>query len=215
MNFINSALDYFFPPICGMCGEINENYICNNCYENIKKIKKCVINEYNNRNFSKHLYIFRYEGIIRNKIIEYKFEDKGYLYKMFAKIILSDKKTCNFIKKYDVIIPVPISKKRKKKRGYNQSELVANELAQKLNQDIWTDIIIKKKDNKPQSELNKLERIKNVEDIYEINKPIEVKNKKVLLLDDINTTGSTVNEIARKLKQNQTQEIGVITLAKD
>lgn len=215
MNFINSALDYFFPPICGMCGEINENYICNNCYENIKKIKKCVINEYNNRNFSKHLYIFRYEGIIRNKIIEYKFEDKGYLYKMFAKIILSDKKTCNFIKKYDVIIPVPISKKRKKKRGYDQSELVANELAQKLNQDIWTDIIIKKKDNKPQSELNKLERIKNVEDIYEINKPIEVKNKKVLLLDDIYTTGSTVNEIARKLKQNQTQEIGVITLAKD
>lgn len=215
MNFINSALDYFFPPICGMCGEINENYICNNCYENIKKIKKCVINEYNNRNFSKHLYIFRYEGIIRNKIIEYKFEDKGYLYKMFAKIILSDKKTCNFIKKYDVIIPVPISKKRKKKRGYNQSELVANELAQKLNQDIWTDIIIKKKDNKPQSELNKLERIKNVEDIYEINKPIEVKNKKVLLLDDIYTTGSTVNEIARKLKQNQTQEIGAITLAKD
>ena len=215
MNFINSALDYFFPPICGMCGEINENYICNNCYENIKKIKKCVINEYNNRNFSKHLYIFRYEGIIRNKIIEYKFEDKGYLYKMFAKIILSDKKTCNFIKRYDVIIPVPISKKRKKNRGYNQSELVANELAQKLNQDIWTDIIIKKKDNKPQSELNKLERIKNVEDIYEINKPIEVKNKKVLLLDDIYTTGSTVNEIARKLKQNQTQEIGVITLAKD
>ena len=215
MNFINSALDYFFPPICGMCGEINENYICNNCYENIKKIKKCVINEYNNRNFSKHLYIFKYEGIIRNKIIEYKFEDKGYLYKMFAKIILSDKKTCNFIKKYDVIIPVPISKKRKKKRGYNQSELVANELAQKLNQDIWTDIIIKKKDNKPQSELNKLERIKNVEDIYEINKPLEVKNKKVLLLDDIYTTGSTVNEIARKLKQNQTQEIGVITLAKD
>lgn len=215
MNFINSALNYFFPPICGMCGEINENYICNNCYENIKKIKKCVINEYNNRNFSKHLYIFRYEGIIRNKIIEYKFEDKGYLYKMFAKIILSDKKTCNFIKKYDVIIPVPISKKRKKKRGCNQSELVANELAQKLNQDIWTDIIIKKKDNKPQSELNKLERIKNVEDIYEINKPIEVKNKKVLLLDDIYTTGSTVNEIARKLKQNQTQEIGVITLAKD
>ena len=215
MNFINSALDYFFPPICGMCGEINENYICNNCYENIKKIKKCVINEYNNRNFSKHLYIFRYEGIIRNKIIEYKFEDKGYLYKMFAKIILSDKKTCNFIKKYDVIIPVPISKKRKKKRGYNQSELVANELAQKLNQDIWTDIIIKKKDNKPQSELNKLERIKNVEDIYKINKPIEVKNKKVLLLDDIYTTGSTVNEIARKLKQTQTQEIGVITLAKD
>ena len=215
MNFINSALDYFFPPICGMCGEINENYICNNCYENIKKIKKCVINEYNNRNFSKHLYIFKYEGIIRNKIIEYKFEDRGYLYKMFAKIILSDKKTCNFIKKYDVIIPVPISKKRKKKRGYSQSELVANELAQKLNQDIWTDIIIKKKDNKPQSELNKLERIKNVEDIYEINKPIEVKNKKVLLLDDIYTTGSTVNEIARKLKQNQTQEIGVITLAKD
>ena len=44
MNFINSALDYFFfPPICGMCGEINENYICNNCYENIKKLKSALL----------------------------------------------------------------------------------------------------------------------------------------------------------------------------
>ena len=200
MNFINSALDYFFPPICGMCGEINENYICNNCYENIKKIKKCVINEYNNRNFSKHLYIFKYEGIIRNKIIEYKFEDKGYLYKMFAKIILSDKKTCNFIKKYDVIIPVPISKKRKKKRGYNQSELVANELAQKLNQDIWTDIIIKKKDNKPQSELNKLERIKNVEDVLHVGDKVTVK---VIEIDDQGRINLSMKDLTDKVEETE------------
>lgn len=215
MSFINSAFDFLFPPTCGMCGEINKHYICNNCYENIKKIKKCVINEYNNRNYSKHLYIFKYEGIIRNKIIEYKFEDKSYLHKMFAEIILSDKRICNFIKKYEIIIPVPISKKRKKKRGYNQSELIANELAQKLKQKICTDIIIKRKDNRSQSELNKIERIKNVEGVYEINETLEVKNKKILLLDDIYTTGSTVNEIARKLKQNQVCEIGVLTLAKD
>ena len=117
MNFINSALDYFFPPICGMCGEINENYICNNCYENIKKIKKCVINEYNNRNFSKHLYIFKYEGTIRKRIIEYKFEDKAYLYKTFSEIFIKNKTVCNYIKKYDVLINVPIRNKRKRKRG--------------------------------------------------------------------------------------------------
>ena len=85
----------------------------------------------------------------------------------------------------------------------NSTEI--NSVLDSVKREVVISDYIKKKDNKPQSELNKLERIKNVEDIYEINKPIEVKNKKVLLLDDIYTTGSTVNEIARKLKQNQTQ----------
>ncbi len=215
MNFINIALDYIYPPVCGICGDINKNHICNKCYKSIRLLKKSVINNYDKKYYSKHLYIFKYEGIIRKKIIEYKFENKAYLYKTFNEIFIKDKIACNFIKKHNVIMPVPISNKRKRDRGYNQSELICKELSKDLNIPAYTDVVIKYKDNKAQSALNKLERIKNAENVYMINNIDKIKNKKVLLLDDIYTTGSTVNEIAKKLKQSGAMEIGVITIAKD
>ena len=215
--FFKKLISIVYPNRCVICrkkiGE-NASYTCEICSNIIEYNLKNEAYGYVLKDFSDLLISpFLYDGIIRKKILEFKFNNKAYLGKFFGFWIAREIKKKKLY--FDYIVPVPMYYKRKLERGYNQSELVANELAQKLNQDIWTDIIIKKKDNKPQSELNKLERIKNVEDIYEINKPIEVKNKKVLLLDDIYTTGSTVNEIARKLKQNQTQEIGVITLAKD
>ena len=87
MNFFNMALDFIFPPICGICGEINKNYICTKCYKDIRKLEKCITNKYNNKYYSEHLYIFKYEGTIRKRIIEYKFEDKAYLYKTFSENI--------------------------------------------------------------------------------------------------------------------------------
>ena len=101
MNFFNMALDFIFPPICGICGEINKNYICTKCYKDIRKLEKCITNKYNNKYYSEHLYIFKYEGTIRKRIIEYKFEDKAYLYKTFSEIFIKNKTVCNYIKKYD------------------------------------------------------------------------------------------------------------------
>ena len=91
MNFFNMALDFIFPPICGICGEINKNYICTKCYKDIRKLEKCITNKYNNKYYSEHLYIFKYEGTIRKRIIEYKFEDKAYLYKTFSEIFIKNK----------------------------------------------------------------------------------------------------------------------------
>ena len=215
MNFFNMALDFIFPPICGICGEINKNYICTKCYKDIRRLEKCITNKYNNKYYSEHLYIFKYEGTIRKKIIEYKFEDKAYLYKTFSEIFIKNKTVCNYIKKYDVLIPVPISNKRKRKRGYNQSELICKELSTKLDVPICMNVVIKYKDNKSQSTLNKAERIKNVEDVYIIKNINKIKDKKVLLVDDIYTTGSTVNEIANNLIKSGAKDVGIITIAKD
>lgn len=213
MNFFNMALDFIFPPICGICGEINKNYICTKCYKDIRKLEKCITNKYNNKYYSEHLYIFKYEGTIRKRIIEYKFEDKAYLYKTFSEIFIKNKTVCNYIKKYDVLIPVPISNKRK--RGYNQSELICKELSTKLDVPICMNVVIKYKDNKSQSTLNKIERIKNVENVYIIKNINKIKDKKVLLVDDIYTTGSTVNEIANNLIKSGVKDVGIITIAKD
>ena len=95
-----------------MCGRINKNNLCPQCKIKLKEITKANIIKVKNKNFTYLAYLFKYDGIIREKILKYKFKDSAYLYKTFSEIIIKNKKMCGFIKKYDIIIPVPIHKKR-------------------------------------------------------------------------------------------------------
>ena len=212
-------IDFIYPPCCLICGKYNEKYLCNKCEKAISKnstFRYITKNKLEEKNFEKLLYIFPYESDVRKLIINYKFFDKSYLYKIFSKIIIKNEKICRILKSYDIIIPVPIHKKRKKQRGYNQSELIARDIAFEIeNLKIENKVIIKNINNKQQGLLNKTERIKNVKNVYQIENVEKIKNKRIILFDDIYTTGSTVNEISRILKQNGTKEILVVTLAKD
>ena len=119
------------------------------------------------------------------------------------------------IKTYDTIIPVPISNKRKMERGYNQSFLIAKKIAKSLNLEIINNCLYKNKNIIEQSKLNKEDRQKNIQGVYKLINKEKLKNKKILLIDDIYTTGSTVNECSRTLRQADIKEIGVFTIAKD
>jgi len=120
-------------------------------------------------NFNHFISIFKYEDIIRKKMIEYKFGDRAYLYKTFAKIILKNEKVCGFLRNYDIIIPVPLHKKRKNARGYNQTELAAKEIANNIpNLKLETNILIKTKNTKVQSLLMKNQRRINIKGAFEI-----------------------------------------------
>lgn len=113
-------------------------------------------------------------------------------------------------------MPVPIHKKRKRQRGYNQSELITKEIASKLeNLEYQNKVLQKVKHTIPQSSLSKEQRKRNVESVYKIINKEKIKNKKVILFDDIYTTGATVKEIAKLLKQNGASKILVLTIAKD
>lgn len=212
-------LDLIYPNVCGFCNTICKESLCNECEEKIQSKLICNIDNYENDNakyFSKHLYLFKYNDEIRQKILDYKFNDKAYLYKTFSKIIIKNEKICGFLKKYDIIIPVPIHKKRMNIRGYNQSELITKEIAKKIdNITIENNILLKIQNTKPQSTLNKLERSNNIKNAYIIKNADKVKNKKVLLFDDIFTTGNTTNECSKLLKLSGAKDIGIITLAKD
>ena len=116
---------------------------------------------------------------------------------------------------YDIIIPVPISKKRKKERGYNQSLLIARKISSKEKIKLGDKVISKVKNNNTQSKLNKEERAENVKNVYKITSNKEIINKNILLIDDIYTTGATLNECSRMLKQAGAKKIDVLTIAKD
>lgn len=161
------------------------------------------------------MYIFMYEGYIRNAIINYKFKDKSYIYKTFSNYILKNEKFIEKIKSYDIIMPVPISRKRKKERGYNQSTLIARDISNKLNVKLDERSIYKKINIVPQSTLNKEQREQNIKDAYGIRNLKNIQNKKVLIFDDIYTTGSTANECSKILITNGAKEVGILTIAKD
>jgi len=183
----------------------------------LKKQAKFTIekNEDLKKNFEEHLYIFKYEGLIRKMILNYKFKDKSYLYKTFVNFLLKDKKMFEILQTYDTIIPVPISKKRQKERGYNQSYLIAREITKYTDLKIENNCLFKTKNIIEQSKLNKEERLINIQGVYSIKNKHRLINKKILLLDDIYTTGSTVNECCEILKKSKPKKIGVLTIAKD
>ena len=123
------------------------------------------------------------------------------------------KKYVELFGSYDIISAVPIHKKRKHDRGYNQSELIAKKLAKNIPNIIYKNILKKTINNQRQSELKKEERLENVKNVYQIQNRQIIENKRIVLFDDIYTTGSTVNECSRVLKENGAKEILVLTLA--
>lgn len=167
------------------------------------------------KNFNELLYIFKYEGIIRKTILKYKFQEKNYLYKTFVNFMLKNEKFFEFIKSYDTIVPVPISNKRYKERGYNQSYLIAKEIAKNTGLKLQNSSIIKSKNIIEQSKLNKEERKINIQGVYKLIDNKNIENKNIILIDDIYTTGSTTNECARILKQAHPKSIAVLVIAKD
>ena len=217
---IEIILDWLYPQVCGICGKINKRSLCNRCNIKLKKEFSFTIDNYKNdlgKNFSEHIYFFKYKNLIREQIIALKFREKPYIYKSLSYFLKNNKKCFDYLEKYDIIIVVPISTERKKERGYNQSALMVKELSSIIDAKIITNILYKIKNTVPQSSLNKKEREENAKGIYIAKNCNKIKNKKILLVDDIYTTGSTVNECAKALIQNgiNKEQIGVLTIAKD
>ena len=239
-NFYDRILDLVYPPVCGICGKFNQDFLCKKCQKMLEAEAKFEIDKVDNQEyfFENHLYIFKYEGIIRKLILNYKFNEKSYLYKTFVNFLLKNEKFFKILKSYDTIIPVPVSSKRMNERGYNQSELIANDIVkqiteisskhildgilstqknniQKIKYECVTDCLIKNKNIIEQSKLNKEQRQKNIQGVYILKNKEKLINKKILIIDDIYTTGSTANECCKILQEAKPKKIDVFTVAKD
>lgn len=212
--FLEKTLNLIFPTKCGLCGKIGFA-ICNNCQNKLKDYEinliynKCLKIEKNKIKITK-MFIYKYDGIIRNLLINYKFNDYSFLSDTFAYLIKNNKKIYRNLKNYDIIIPVPLHNKRKLERGYNQVELIAK----KLEIPMETTCLFKIKNIKPQSTKGYTERVFDVKGVYKLENIEKIKGKKIIIFDDIYTTGSTVNECINILGKFA-KEIGVLIIAKD
>lgn len=209
------VLNTLFPPACCICGKIDKNWICSNCKKRVERLEKSCVLDIENKKYEKLLYIFKYESLIRKLMLRYKFSNKAYLNNFFATVITQSDENCKLLKKYDMIIPVPMHKKKMQKRGYNQTELIGEKLEKILNIPSRTDILQKVVNTTTQSKLSGKARQSNIKHAFFIKNDIEVEDKKIILLDDIYTTGATSEECSRILKDAGASEILVLVLAKD
>lgn len=214
---IQKILDIFYPQMCGICEKESRNSLCYECKKEIQKEFKFTRIYSKNKNFLEQYYLFQYKNLIRNLILEMKFQKKSYIYKTIEYFLQNNKKYLEKLKKYDIIIVVPLSWKRRLRRGYNQSQLIAEIISNILQIKIENKILYKTKNIVPQSKLNKKERKENIKGAFKIKNIEEIMNKRILIIDDIYTTGSTLNECSKLLRKNgiKKENIGVLTLAKD
>lgn len=200
MNFFKGINELLFPEagVCLLCNVETDDvdrYICSHCRNNIEYLNREIDLPY----LEKTIYSLFYNEFIKEKIYLYKYENYGYLYKPLGEILLQTIYEKNIMKDIDVITYVPIHRRRRAIRGYNQSELIAGYLSKKLDIPISRNNLIRIKWTKPQNKLNRHDRIRNIEGVFKIKDSIEFMDKEILIIDDIITTGSTVSECAKVL----------------
>jgi len=145
-------------------------------------------------------------------VLRLKYNSEGDVAKFVAPLLAEAVKKYDI--KADVIISVPLAGKRQKQRGYNQAGLIAAELSKLIGVPVVDDFIVRIKHTKAQKKMTLKERQENIHGAFEIRPPYAVvAGKRALLIDDVFTTGTTVNECARVMKKAKPKSVEVLTIA--
>jgi ComF family protein len=225
-RFIWKVADWVFPPVCAGCGAVNYRF-CPLCLNNVKLLHDtfCLSCGGPTQTSKKlcpkclelHIYCTdiyswaEYEGSLRKAIHNLKYKQDIGLGDFFAPYLISiiEKKRCLI----DLVIPVPISKTRLKTRGFNQSTLLSTPIARYFSLEHSRNSLIRVKETESQTHLSAEDRLINMEDAFYGN-PAKLKGRKVLLVDDIVTTGATMNSCAKAMLEAGAEQIYGISIAK-
>ena len=215
-------IDFVLPPICLNCEEPlkkEEKYLCGKCTETIVKIDNSTGTIINHINVDGYItkafsfYLFR-EGTAIQKLIHYlKYGQMRYIGKYYGSLFAGSELVKENLNA-DYIIPVPLHLSKKRERGYNQSEYICEGIGEVLKIKALPKCLKRKRYTRTQTKLSREERIKNLSGAFEVREQSrEMINKKnIILTDDVITTGSTISECARVLKNAGCGEIFVCSL---
>lgn len=220
-----------YPPKCPFCQRITLGgtpTICTSCEEKVKKIseprcKKCgrpipskeeeFCRDCQKRN---HLYeegmaVYVYEGEVRKAVHRMKFQNRRVYGDIFGGVMAEQARDKIIAWGVEGIVPVPMYRKKQKKRGYNQAELLAHKVAEELNLKLYDDLVVRVRDTRPQKELSGKDRENNLKKAFIIPQN-DVELKKILVVDDVYTTGSTINAVADVLRRCGAEKIYFLSL---
>ena len=159
------------------------------------------------------LYLFNKGSKVQHLIHQLKYKGKMEIGVSLGKYYGKELKAAPLFSTANIVIPVPLHKKKLKKRGYNQSETFAQGLAEAMNAETSGEILIRTHASTTQTKKSRFERWKNVEEIFKVTSPEKIEGKHVLLVDDVVTTGSTLEACANKILEVPGTKVSVATIA--
>lgn len=227
----HNLLKLLFPERCILCGQVTkEGAVCKQCADklvfcrDIRICKKCsrpiseeqLLCEFcasTPRSFTACFAPVVYTGELRRSILKYKFYQHPEYHRGYAKLIFSHLLSLGVLPHFDLVVAAPLSKERMKERGYNQAQLIAKELARLMGLPFAKNCVRKIQHTAAQSTLSHQERLKNVSNAFSVVNAEAVCGKTVLLTDDILTTGSTADEVAKQLLKAGAKQVYVAVVA--
>ncbi len=195
------AVQFLEPPWCDICGTPNARGRCDECATDPPR-------------YGKLRSIAFYQTTLQHAIHLFKFEKKKVLAQPLIGLIKAHIPVDCCIADYDFILPVPIHKKRLRERGFNQATLLAKGIARTEGVTVLTKALVRHKHTVAQSSLGMAARQNNIIGAFEILNPEIIRDKRILIVDDVFTTGATVCEAVNELWKADPSEVDVLTLAR-
>lgn len=224
-------LKLLWPEICPFCGKVYGKGICPVCVEKLKKLSvsqpvcmkcgkpvyreeqeycyDCTVKE---RRFDRGRALWLHKSPVSNSIYQFKYHNQRVFGKYYALELYRQFSNIIYEWKPDRIIPIPLHSKRKRKRGFNQSAIIAKELGRLCNLPVEEKILKRIRYTNPQKELDHRTRKKNLRNAFVVTGKIN-GIRRVLLIDDIYTTGYTVNEAADVLKKAGVEKVFFLSVS--
>ncbi len=222
-NILNSFLGFVLPPVCVCCDsplEPNKRFVCGNCLSKLKKVDEAHniwgdrVHKVTFKGNAFSLYWFIEGTEIQHVIHALKYSRMKSIGNVFGKII-GEEITRRFPDSYDYAVPVPLHKAKLRERTYNQSTYICRGISESLNVLPLEKCLKRSRYTKTQTKLSINEREENVRGAFELNDKHKetVKGKNIILVDDVITTGSTILECARVLKENGCSTVTICSIA--
>lgn len=225
---LQDLLSLLFPEVCYACDEPlarGERYICTDCsvklpYTDLHLHGATELNTLQQRfwgrvpvRFAFAYLHFRPKGRVQRLLHQLKYKGAQELGEHLGKqygSLLSDH---HYASHFDLILPVPLHRLKRRRRGYNQSDGFAKGLSEALQVEWSSSLLVRNTDTDSQTKKSRLDRWQNVEKVFEVRVPEKVSGKRVLLVDDVLTTGATLEACAQALLESGCSEVSIATIA--
>jgi ComF family protein len=216
-NLLTALRDTAFPPGCAACGDglKNEGPFCEACAEQARVFINPVNSRYkaSSQSCDSAKALAVYDGPVGRAVRAFKYNRRLAAGAALAQWLARETPP-EWLSGIDLIAPVPLHPRRLLKRGFNQAVLLFKHLSQKYNVPLACNLLLRLRNTRPQVDLSPQERKSNVAGAFGVRRPGQALKRKVLVVDDVYTTGATVNECALALKEAEANEVRVLTLAR-
>lgn len=218
-NLLERLLNLVFPPRCPWCGRVAGDAGCGPCAAAVLELQQpdAPLPQQERAGVVHHLRhivaCYTYAAPVSDAILRLKFADDMALATTLGDLMARKCEACGLTLECDTVVPVPSSPISRRSRGYNHSELLAKRVAHCIGRPCGPQMLEKHKETRRQMELTREERRANVQEAYRAARPEALAGKRILLVDDVVTTGSTLDECARTLLEAGALEVTAICLA--